>query len=156
MLLNFFWKVLIVFWLRHLNTFFGSEDVDFYNLISIALFLGGGGGGVKILPQFSISYPLRLTTSVVFVPSHRDVHHHFVYPQPPFESRISKAEGGVSEVWMICFPKITLCFRCSFSMLFMFLLVITSKWIRTVCDFVSSYCQNIKIICKPNKPVYSC
>lgn len=38
-----------------------------------------------------------LTTSVVFVPSHRDVHHHFVYPQPPFESRISKAEGGVSE-----------------------------------------------------------
>lgn len=139
MLLNFLWKFLIVFWLRHLNTFFGSEDVDFYNLISIAL-----------------SYPLRLTTSVVFVPSHRDVHHHFVYPQPPFESRISKAEGGVSEVWMICFPKITLCFRCSFSILFMFLLVITSKWIRTVCDFVSSYCQNIKIICKPNKPVYSC
>lgn len=137
-----------LFWLRGC----GFLQLNFNS----PFFGGGGGGGVKILPQFSISYPLRLTTSVVFVPSHRDVHHHFVYPQPPFESRISKAGGGVSEVWMICFPKITLCFRCSFSMLFMFLLVITSKWIRTVCDFISSYCQNIKIICKPNKPVYSC
>ena len=104
------------------------------------------------MPQFFISYPLRLTTSVVFVPSHRDVHHHFVYPQPPFESRMSKAEGGVSEVRMICFPKIKLCFRCSFLNYF-YVLVITSRWIRTVCDFVSSYCQNIKLICKSNKPV---
>ena len=79
-----------LFWLR---------GCGFLQLNFNSPFFGGGEGGeVKILPQFSISYPLRLTTSVVFVPSHRDVHHHFVYPQPPFESRISKAEGGVSEV----------------------------------------------------------
>lgn len=56
--------------------------------------------------------------------------------------------------WYV-FPRL----RCALgvvSQFFLFLLVITSNWIRTVCDFVSSYCQNIKIICKPNKPVYSC
>ena len=41
---------------------------------------------------------VRLATTVVFVPSHRDVHHDFVYPQPPFSSKVNTAEFNVAEV----------------------------------------------------------
>ncbi|KAL9953110.1 hypothetical protein ACROYT_G040470 [Oculina patagonica] len=39
----------------------------------------------------------KLTTKVVFVPSHRDVHHDFVYPQPPFSTKINTAEFNSKE-----------------------------------------------------------
>ncbi|KAJ7373411.1 DNA polymerase alpha subunit B [Desmophyllum pertusum] len=39
----------------------------------------------------------QLTTTVVFVPSHRDVHHHFVYPQPPFTTKINIPEFSATE-----------------------------------------------------------
>ena len=40
----------------------------------------------------------KLATTDVFVPSHRDVHHDFVYPQPPFSSKVNTAEFNVAEV----------------------------------------------------------
>jgi len=39
----------------------------------------------------------KLSTTVVFVPSHRDIHHDFVYPQPPFSTKICKAECDVPQ-----------------------------------------------------------
>jgi len=39
-----------------------------------------------------------LATTVVFVPSHRDVHHDFVYPQPPFSTNVNTAEFNAAEV----------------------------------------------------------
>lgn len=41
---------------------------------------------------------VRLATTVVFVPSHRDVHHDFVYPQPPFSTKVNTAEFNAAEV----------------------------------------------------------
>ena len=41
---------------------------------------------------------VRLATTVVFVPSHRDVHHDFVYPQPPFSTKVNTAEFNAVEV----------------------------------------------------------
>ena len=41
---------------------------------------------------------VRLATTVVFVPSHRDVHHDFVYPQPPFSTKVYTAEFNAAEV----------------------------------------------------------
>ncbi|XP_068731616.1 DNA polymerase alpha subunit B-like [Montipora capricornis] len=34
----------------------------------------------------------KLSSTVVFVPSHRDVHHDFVYPQPPFSTKVNLGE----------------------------------------------------------------
>ncbi|XP_020622597.1 DNA polymerase alpha subunit B-like isoform X1 [Orbicella faveolata] len=39
----------------------------------------------------------KLATTVVFVPSHRDVHHDFVYPQPPFSTKVNTAEFNAAE-----------------------------------------------------------
>ena len=39
----------------------------------------------------------KLATTDVFVPSHRDVHHDFVYPQPPFSSKVHTAEFNAAE-----------------------------------------------------------
>lgn len=51
--------------------------------------------------------------------------------------------------WYV-FPRLRCALGVVSLILFLFLLlVITSNWIRTVYDFVSSYCQNTKLICKP-------
>ena len=42
--------------------------------------------------MFVYMYVFRLSSTVVFVPSHRDVHHDFVYPQPPFSTKVNLGE----------------------------------------------------------------
>lgn len=37
----------------------------------------------------------KLSTTVVFVPSYRDVHHNFVYPQPPFSTKVNKEDNDL-------------------------------------------------------------
>lgn len=39
----------------------------------------------------------NLSTVVVFVPSYRDIHHHFVYPQPPFSTKLDISESNATE-----------------------------------------------------------
>lgn len=39
----------------------------------------------------------NLSTVVVFVPSYRDIHHHFVYPQPPFSTKLDISESNTTE-----------------------------------------------------------
>lgn len=52
----------------------------------------------RLVCSTSVFFLVRLTTTVVFVPSHRDVHHDFVYPQPPFSTKVNTAEFNAAEV----------------------------------------------------------
>ena len=50
-----------------------------------------------------LCFLFRAGSKVVFVPSQRDVHHHFVYPQPPFEIPDLQNENKSKEVtdWLV-------------------------------------------------------
>ena len=55
------------------------------------------GQQVRIMIKFQRFFVIDVLhfsagSKVVFAPSHRDVHHHFIYPQPPLEIPESQNE----------------------------------------------------------------